>query len=107
MDKITVASTRAIPDFFLAMSQAIRHAQEGFSFGSHTTLYRVPTILTDLFVNVTLNTTSTILKHYYYLLPDIAKVGAPQQCPDHIDYFVKNGSFKSAQDCLKQETSRL
>jgi hypothetical protein len=100
------ASTRAIPDFVLTMSQAIRHAEEGFSFGSHTTPYRLPPTLTNLF-NGTLNPTSIFLKHFFRLLPDIARVGAPQQCPDPIDYFVKNGSFKSARDRLKQEASRL
>ena len=100
------ASTRAIPDFVLTMSQAIRHAEEGFSFGSHTTPYRLPTTLTNLF-NGTLNPTSIFLKHFYRLLPDITRVGAPQQCPDPIDYFVKNGSFNSARDRLKQEASRL
>ena len=70
------ASAREIPDFVLTMSQAIRHTEEGFSFGSHTTPYRLPTTLTNLF-NGTLNPTSIFLKHFFRLLPDIARVGAP------------------------------
>ena len=99
------AFTQAVPEIVLTMSQAIRHAKECSSFWSHSTPYRLPNKLTGLF-NGTLNLTSTFLKHFYHLLPNIYQV-TPQQCPDPIDYFVKNGSLKSARDRLKQEASRL
>ena len=84
------ASTQAIPDFVLTMSQATRHAKESFSFGSLTTPYRLPITLTNNLFNGTLNPTYTFVKQFYRLLPDIAQVSTPQQCPDPINYSVKN-----------------
>ena len=58
------ASTRAIPDLVLTMSQAVRHAEQGFFCKAKEPAYRLPPSLTRLF-NPTSNPQSTFLKTFY------------------------------------------
>ena len=98
------ASSRAIPDFVLTMSQATGYAQYGFSLDKNMPPYVLPRSLSSLFFS-TINTSSIFLRRFHRLLPDVALIGAPRLCNDPIDYFLRHGSFKSARDRLKQQSS--
>ena len=100
------ASSRAIPDFIITMSQAIRYAEQGFSFDKVNPPYHLPVGLASLFTGHG-NPGSPLLARFYRLLPDVSPIGAPKQCPDPYDYFLKHGSFKSMRDRLKQAGSTL
>ena len=97
------AATRAIPDFILTMSQAVRIAEQGVAL-SKTHSHKLAPSLCALFRTRT-NQGSTFLKRFYTLLPAVALVAAPKQSPDPLDYLLKNGPFKSARDRLRQAAS--
>ena len=98
------ASTRAIPDLVLTMSQAVRHAEQGFFCKAKEPAYRLPPSLTRLF-NPTSNPQSTFLKTFYCLLGQVALPGTHSQCSNPFDFFLKLGSLKSARDRLRKAAS--
>ena len=98
------AATRAIPDFVITMSQAICYAEVSFTFNKDKTPLTLPTSLSNLF-STTNNQSSTFLRNFYQLLPTLALVGSPSKCPDPIDFFLRQGSFKSMCDRVKKAAS--
>ena len=98
------ASTRAIPDLVLTMSQAIRQAEQGFFVKANEPTVTLPHSLTRLF-SLTHNPQSIFLKNFYHLLGPIALAGTHQQCADPVEFFLRQGSLKSARDRLRKAAS--
>ena len=98
------AHTRAVPNFVLTMSQAIRHAEKGFSSSKTEPTYHLPATLCDIF-RLTKNTTSSFLRTFYQLLPEVEFAGTHAKCTDPMAFFIEHSSFSSARNRIKKRSA--
>jgi hypothetical protein len=95
--------TRAIPDFMLTMSSAVRAATHGFHMGKGEPL------LLSISHNFPIDhiSNSPILGHYVTYLLQLAAQACPHVVTDPIDHFIFCASIKSARDYIQEEASHL
>ena len=98
------AHTRAVPDFVLTMTQAIRYAETGIFGGRQGDLYLLPLSLRKLFMTRH-NPTSNILRTYYRYVADVALHCTPDSASDPLEY-IQKGSFKSMRDRARHAVSK-
>ena len=98
------AHTRAIPDFFLTMSQAMQYVEHRF-LGSRK---QQPVQLRDSLQGLLFPQTkppSAILQNYWSLVGHVVLAGAPYSVEDSLSYLLCDGSFKSIRDRVYQTVS--
>ena len=98
--------TRAIPDFVITMSSAIRAATHGFYMGADRPPIPLPASLASHFDPS--HNPSDILLRYHRLVPTIASIAAPKsanpiaQCPVHPVYQLQERSRPSPPTCQRK-----
>jgi hypothetical protein len=94
--------TQAAPDFVITMVSACRNAFQGFRIHEDLPNFFMHQTLSALF-DVSINTTSNILKCFHCLLPHIANIACAPSTPpsDRINHFLTSVSPKSAHSRLK------
>jgi hypothetical protein len=94
--------TRATPDFVITMASACRNALQGFHIHKELPNFFMHPALGALF-DISINTTSNILKRFHCLLPHIADVACAPSTPpsNQINHFLALVSPKSVRSRLK------